>query len=114
MNRWNIVTATLKYKIFDNYGLEYLEKALATGAFESGNFYCHTPDEIINEMTNAGFEKIKLIAVEGIANALGDNKLPADEEESKQLLWGIERTESVPELIGVSRNIIAVGKKEIR
>ena len=39
MNRWNTVIAPLKYKIFDSYGLQNLEKALATGAFEKANFY---------------------------------------------------------------------------
>ena len=113
INRWNTVIAPLKYKIFDSYGLEYLEKALTTGAFEKGNFYSHTPDEIIEEITSAGFNEINLIAVEGIANILGDNKIPADITEAAQLFWGIERTESLPELIGVSRNIIAVGSKHI-
>ena len=111
MNRWNTVIAPLKYKIFDSYGQEYLDKALETGAYETGNFFGHTPGGFLAEMATAGFEKVELIAVEGIANALTDNKMPADEKEAAQLLWGIDRTESVPELIGVSRNIMGIGTK---
>ena len=110
MNRYNGVIAPLKYNLIDSYGIENIEKTLDNGIHEKANFYSHTPDEIIMELAAAGFEEIKLIAVEGIANVLGDNKIPDNEKEAAHLLWGVERTESISELIGVSRNIIGVGK----
>jgi hypothetical protein len=79
-----------------------------------GNFpqaYFHTPNEITTELSNARFEGIKIIAVEGIANAFGDYGLPADEKDAARLLKCIEMTETIPELLGVTRNLIAVGRK---
>ena len=111
MCRYNILIAAHKYGFLDSYGKDAIELDLKTGIFEKANFYGHTPAEIVDEMTAAGFEGLEQIAVEGIANALGDNKIPANEKEAQGLLWSIQQTESVPELIGVSRNIITVGRK---
>ena len=47
----------------------------------------------------------------GIANIIGDNTLPTDEKEAAQLLKCIEWTESTPELLGATRNIITIGRK---
>ena len=62
-------------------------------------------------MSIAGFYNTHTIAVEGIANAFGDYSLPTDKNEAARLLKHIELIESTPELMGASRNIIAIGKK---
>jgi len=111
MNRFALVIASQKYKLFDSYSREYIENSFKTGIHDKASFYAHTPDEIISEMTSAQFESIQLIAVEGIGNALTNNQVPEDKREAARLLWCIELTETVPELLGASRNIIAVGRK---
>jgi len=111
MSRYGLLIATQKYRLFDSYSRKYVEDSLNTGIHDKANFYAHTPDEIVLEMSSAQFKSIRLVAVEGIGNALTDNKIPEDEREAARLLWSIELTESAPELLGVSRNIIAVGEK---
>jgi len=118
MNRYNYLISSLKYKhLIESMGFEFVKNALSTGIANNEKYtklplsYGHTPGEIISEMKEVGFSGIELIAVEGIANALGNNQLPEEESEAEQLLKCIELVESVPELIGVSRNIIAVGVK---
>lgn len=111
MSRFGLVIAVQKYKLFDDYSREYIEDTLNTGIHDKANFYAHTPNEIVSEMQSVGFESIELIAVEGIGNALTNNTIPDDEREAARLLWSIELTETALDLLGVSRNIIAVGTK---
>lgn len=73
--------------------------------------YMHTPDEIKNELAESGFSEIKLIAVEGFANALNADVLFKDSESAPYLLEYIKKTESTPELLGVTGHIIAIGRK---
>ena len=73
--------------------------------------YFHTAEEIRDEMSEAGFADVRLIAVEGFANALNGDELCEDAEIAPQLLECIRITESVPELMGVSGHIIAAGTK---
>jgi len=73
--------------------------------------YLHTPDEIKAELEDSGFSDVELIAVEGIANALNTDELSRDMEISPYLLEYLKKTESVPELLGVSGHIIAIGRK---
>ena len=94
-----------------------MKSSLKTGIASVGTSlplsYTHTPDGIKTEMAAAKFNNIRLIAVEGIASAIGDkrNILPEDEKSAAQLLQAIEMTESIPDILGVSRNIISVGQK---
>jgi len=114
ISRYTLMISTIKWNIFHNYSLDTLEKIIKDGMVDGCSFpqsYYHTPGEITAELDSAGFENIKTIAVEGIANAFGDYALPKDEEEAVRLLKCIEMTESVPELMGVTRNFVAVGKK---
>jgi len=113
MNRYNSIISPFKYKLFDRFTRSGIEDALKTGIHDKANFYAHTPNELISEMVSANFESIQLIAVEGVANALSDNQLPSDEREASRLLWCIEISESIPDLFGVTRNLIGVGKKRI-
>ena len=114
ISRYTVLVATLKWNLSHVYDIDTLRKIIETGKVESFTFpqaYFHTPNEIINELSTAGFYNTHAIAVEGIANAFGDYSLPSDEKEATRLLNHIELIESTPELIGASRNIIAVGKK---
>ena len=113
INRYNNLIASLKYPhILEDIGFEPIKASLATGIFPASTLplsYAHMPKEIVSEMTEAGFEDVNIIAVEGIANPLG--KTAENTEDFEQLLKCIELVESVPELIGTSRNIIAAGRK---
>ena len=114
VSRYTVLVSTLKWNLSHIYDIDTLKKIIETGKVEGFTFphaYFHTPNEIINELSTAGFYNTHTIAVEGIANAFGDYSLPTDENESARLLKHIELIESTPELIGASRNIIAVGKK---
>ncbi|MCL2285472.1 MAG: class I SAM-dependent methyltransferase [Firmicutes bacterium] len=118
MNRYNFLISSMKYRhLIDAMGLEPIKQALYSGIIDNNAYtklplsYGHTPEEIVCEMTESGFVNIVQVAVEGIANALGNNTLPTDDKEAKQLISCIELVESVPELIGVSRNIISIGTK---
>jgi len=73
--------------------------------------YLHTPDEIIDELEEAGFSSATLFAVEGFANALNTDELIKNQEITPHLLEYLRKTESVPELLGISGHIIAVGRK---
>ena len=117
MNRYNYLISSMKYGHLERLGIEPIKQALSTGVFDNTSYtrlplsYGHTPQEIVGEMTEAGFGEIRQVAVEGLANAMSNNTLPANKEEAAQLMQGIALVESVPELIGVSRNIISVGIK---
>lgn len=114
ISRYTLVTSGLKYGLYGADDLDALAQSLSTGITENTKlplFYGHTPDEITAEMATAGFQDIRLTAVEGIANAVGDNIIPDDEQAARVLLGCIQLTESVPELMGVSRNILAAGIK---
>ena len=116
MNRYNYLISSLKYcHLFERMGLEPIKKALSTGIIDNTAYtslpllYGYLPGEIILDMTEAGYNDINLVAVEGIANPLG--KTAEIEKDFEQLLECLELTESVPELIGVSRNIATIGRK---
>jgi len=111
ISRYTQLIATLKYRSFDDYPRDYIENSLRSGVHPKANFYFHTTDEIADELAAANFENIRLIAVEGIANALTNNQIPDDDTFAKELLWAVERTESDPNLLCISRNIIAVSNK---
>jgi len=114
ISRYTALVATLKWNLSHIYDLAALKKIIETGMVDGFTFpqaYFHTPSEITTELSTAGFFNTHTIAVEGIAAPFGDYTLPADENEAARLLSYIELVESTPEVMGVSRNIIAVGKK---
>ena len=114
ISRYTALVTTLNHNLFHVFSTDTLEKLIKTGmsdAFNMPQVFAHTPAEIMAELSYAGFEDTNVIAVEGIANAFGDYSLPKDKNEAARLLKCIELTESIPELMGVSRNIMAVGNK---
>lgn len=114
INRYTALVSTIKFNLFHIFDFDTLEKVMRTGMADGFNLphaYSHTRCEITAELSYAGFEDVNTLAVEGIAHAFGDHSLPKDEQEAERLLKCVELTESIPELIGVSRNIMAVGKK---
>ena len=71
----------------------------------------HTPDEIKAELEDSGYSNVELIAIEGIANALDTDELSRNQDIAPYLLEYLKKTESIPELLGVSGHIFAVARK---
>ncbi|MCL2404822.1 MAG: methyltransferase domain-containing protein [Defluviitaleaceae bacterium] len=114
MNRYNYLISSLKYNhLMEHMGLEPIKEALQTGINKHPAYtslpllYGHTPSEISSEMTEAGFDNVELTAVDGIANVFGHRA--ENEKDFDLLLSCIELTESAPDLMGISRTIIATG-----
>ena len=98
--------------------IEILNRDLATGRHDPGDTsyfttaFFHRPGELKAEVTEAGFEDIELIAVEGFANAMDSHAMLKSEKQRELLLEYIRRTERVPELMGLSGHFFAAARKE--
>lgn len=120
ISRWASLVDGFKYGfVTDPYFHEIMQRDMRTGRHENPEHvvqyfttaYFHRPDGIRDELSNAGFRAIKLLAVEGFASPLDARALMADPEKASMLLDCLDATESVPELLGISAHIIAVGVK---
>jgi ubiquinone/menaquinone biosynthesis C-methylase UbiE len=75
--------------------------------------YFHQPDELKNEIEEAGIMCISILPVEGIGNCI-----PKVEERIKnieylqKLLSAIKKTENEASILGVSSHFLGIGKKE--
>ncbi|WP_311984647.1 class I SAM-dependent methyltransferase [Parafrankia sp. CH37] len=87
-------------------GLSQDPARLAEGSFWA---YFHHPEELRAELDLAGYQDIRLVAVEGFAWLLGDLEQrmvdPAD------LLRAVRLTESEPSMLGTSAHVIGVARK---
>jgi len=103
--------------IDDKSFVEILDENLATGKHSPGETsffttaYFHTKAEIINEMEAAGFNEISVIPVEGFASVLDVSAHFQNEQRKELLLKYIRETENIPELVGISGHLMAIGKK---
>ncbi len=76
--------------------------------------YFHRPEELREEVLEAGFGETELYAVEGLGNVVPDfEALWADEERRERLLDVIQRTEQDPTLFGLSAHLLAVGHSRL-
>ena len=66
--------------------------------------YFHRPDELRQELVDAGFDDIELVAVEGYAWLLGD--LEARMANPEPLLRAVRLTETEPSMLGCSAHVI--------
>jgi ubiquinone/menaquinone biosynthesis C-methylase UbiE len=74
--------------------------------------YLHRPDELEGELTEAGFEQTRVLAIEGPAWLLQDfDQQWADPMLHDILLEIVRRTEAEPSLLGASSHLLAVGRK---
>lgn len=100
--------------------LEVIAEVERTGMLpplEGGGFtaFCHRPDELRDEMAEAGFDVADLVSVEGPAYILGD--LDARMEDAVDWLVTLEvarAVERVPELLGFGPHLIATGVRQGR
>ena len=71
----------------------------------------HRPQELEEEITDAGFDLVKTIGLEGPAWVLGNfDDLWADEAKRKELLTFLKLVETETSLIGVSAHFLSVAK----
>ena len=104
----------------DEKFVRILDENLLTGKHTPGDTpyfttaFFHTPCLMKNELEQAGFSDIKLIAVEGFASAINTDTITTDDKRMQLMLKYIRNTESVPELLGVSSHFIATGVKRAK
>jgi len=74
--------------------------------------YFHLPDDLADELREAGFELTTLAAIEGIGAWLSDVDDWLDDPARRDaLLRSIARVETEPSLLGASPHLLAVGAK---
>jgi hypothetical protein len=112
-----VMDATLKGLLDSPRVLADLARSVDTGLSQDpatvadGSFwaYFHRPDELHEELAEAGFGEIELIAVEGYAWLLGD--LDARMTNPEPLLQAIRLTESDPSMLGCSAHVIGIASR---
>jgi len=108
--QWNLID--------DERFLEILDENLSTGLHSPGNTsyfttaYFHTHNEIKQELEEAGFIDVSILPVEGFGSILKVKEYFENEQRTKLLLKYIKKTENIPELLGVSNHLMAIGKKQ--
>ena len=101
----------------DEKFVEILDENLLDGKHNPGDTryfttaFFHTPCLMKDELEQAGFSDIALVAVEGFANAINTDVIVNDEKRMKLMLKHIRNTESITELLGVSGHFMAIGVK---
>ncbi|MDI2032066.1 methyltransferase domain-containing protein [Saccharopolyspora sp. TS4A08] len=73
--------------------------------------YFHRPSDLRDEVADAGFRAIELVAVESAAAWATDTRRLADPRHRDAVLKAIRRVESVPELLGASPHLMAIARK---
>ena len=89
--------------------LEVVESSGVLPPLFPGDFsgFCHRPDELSAEATEAGLECLDLVSVEGLAFALMDlDRRWADPADRERILDAARRIERVPELLGLGPHLL--------
>jgi len=101
----------------DENKFEIINKVLETGVFSPGDMalftsaYFHKPSDIQKELKESGFEQVELIAIEGFARAVNTEEILKNENHRELLLEYIRKTESRPEIMGMSDHFFAITRK---
>ena len=82
---------------------------LVEGSFSG---YCHRPDELRDEVLDAGLECVDLVGVEGIAFALADLEERLAAPKARAVVLNAARAlERVPELLGLSPHLLVTARR---
>jgi len=74
--------------------------------------FFHRPDELAVELTEAGFELVELVAVEGPGWLARDfERLWNHPQQRERLLAALRKVEHEPALLGASSHLLAIGRK---
>ncbi|MCL2653139.1 MAG: class I SAM-dependent methyltransferase [Propionibacteriaceae bacterium] len=103
----------------DGYFRAIMDEDLATGCHENPQkrpdyfttAFFHRPDDLRDELVEAGFTYVKVLAVEGFAAWLDADRILEDDATMGLLLDYLRLTEQVPELLGISAHLMGVGAK---
>jgi ubiquinone/menaquinone biosynthesis C-methylase UbiE len=75
--------------------------------------FFHRPEELLSEVSEAGFDLVELLGVEGPAWLLPDlERRWADAEERERLLQAARAVEREPTLLGIHAHLLAVARGE--
>ncbi len=86
-----------------------VEPARRTGPFPDAHF--HRPDELGDEVVEAGFALEGVFGIEGPGSLLGDLEArAADEVAWARVMWAARVVEQEPAVVGVSPHLLAVGR----
>ena len=110
--QWNLIDDERFIKILDENLSTGLHNPNDTSYFTTA--YFHTHNEIKCEMEETGFVDISIIPVEGFGSILNVNEYFQNEQRKDLLLKYIKETENIPELLGVSGHLMAIGKKQVK
>jgi ubiquinone/menaquinone biosynthesis C-methylase UbiE len=121
ISRFASLLDSLSHGFFDDPEfVSILERDVAEGQHRNptGNpnyftdTFFHLPNELAGELTDAGFELIELVAVEGPGWLARDfDRLWSVPQERDRLLATLSKVEHEPALLGASSHILAIGQK---
>jgi SAM-dependent methyltransferase len=116
ISRWAIqIDGILRARTYREYPVAF-EVAGETGRtglmapLHAGSFsaFCHRPEELRAEATEAGLEVTDLVSVEGPAYILGDLDTRLSDPAEREIALGVSRAvERVPELLGFGPHLLA-------
>ena len=116
----NIFEGFQKNLISDEEFIKILDENLLTGKHNPKDTpyfttaFFHTPDLMKNELEQAGFTDITMVAVEGFASIIDADSFLNDEIRKNLLLKYIRDTESIRDIFGVSSHFMAIGVKHAK
>jgi len=116
----NIFEGFQKNLISDEEFIKILDENLLTGKHNPKDTpyfttaFFHTPDLMKNELEQAGFTAITMVAVEGFASIIDTDSFLNDEIRKKLLFKYIRDTESIRDIFGVSAHFMAIGVKHAK
>jgi len=107
-----VLGAFVKEQMEDESFSKEVFNCLTQGHFfyKGGHFFSHWPNELQNEVKEAGFENISIHPIEGFGYCL-DKSNWENEDLRKKLLKAIELTETESSILGVSDHMMAIGEK---
>jgi ubiquinone/menaquinone biosynthesis C-methylase UbiE len=121
ISRFASLLDSLAHGFFDEIEFaSILERDLAEGQHRNPtqnlnyftDAFLHRPEELANELTDAGFDLVELVAVEGPGWLARDfDRLWSIPQQRERLLAAVRKVEHAPALLGASSHILAVGRK---
>ena len=120
ISRYASLVDGYKYQFIDDPEFQRIvETDLRTGRHENPEgilhyfttAFFHTPQLIVEEVRQGGFQDIRLFAVQGFASLVNTDDIMRDESKRELLLHHLRLLEETPELLGISSHILAVSTK---
>ena len=109
-----------RHRIFDDEFAAMIARDLATGQHRNDGevpdsfttAFFHHPDELRDEVTEAGLQLIELVGLEGLSASVPDlAEQVIDEGKLETLLWAARQIEQEPTMLGVSAHLLAVCRR---